>query len=356
VNRLPKKVSLVAQTAVAIREAISLGRWKRWMPGERELCSQLHVSRRTVRTALDQLCRDGLIKCSHGKRREIIDQHLVRLPSASSRVVFLTPAPLHKLTPFVIFLIDRLREHLAEEGFFLEIHSGRMPYSTRLSNELKKLAETLDPAGWILSQSTEQMQHWFYERGLPCIVVGSCYAGIKLPSMDTDLAAVCRHAAGQFLARGHRRLVLLNPNLGAAGDLKTEAGFYEALQKTQMKGVVANVIHHDGTQENICSRLDSLMQSDQKPTAFLVSRPSHVLTVVSYLLSCGFRIPQDVAVISRDDDSFLENVSPTVARYFTNPDAFASRLSRVVLDIVRGRRSVKEYKIMPQFVPGKTLG
>ena len=122
-TRLPKKISLVAQTAVAIREAISLGRWKRRLPGEHELCSQLHVSRRTVRAALDQLCYDGLVKCCHGKRREIINQHLVRLPPASSRIVFLTPVPLQTLSPFGIFLIDRLREHLAEEGYLLEIHS-----------------------------------------------------------------------------------------------------------------------------------------------------------------------------------------------------------------------------------------
>jgi LacI family transcriptional regulator len=353
---LPKKISLVAQTAMAIREAISLGRWKRLLPGEHELASQLHVGRRTVRAALDQLCSDGVVKCCHGKRREIINQHLVRLPPASSRIVFLTPVPLQTLTSFGIFIIDRLREHLAEEGYLLEIHAGRVPYRAPVTNHLKNLAETLDPAGWVLSQSTEPMQRWFHESGLPCVVAGSCYPEITLPSVDTDFGAICRHAVGQFLARGHRQLVLLNPNPGAAGDLKAEAGFHEALQKTRAQGVTANIVNHDGTPANICARLNGLMQSDQPPTAFLVSRAQHVLTVLGHLLSCRFRIPQDVAVISRDDESFLENVVPTVTRYSRNPDVFASTLSRMVLEVVHGKPVMKEHKIMPSFVLGQTLG
>jgi LacI family transcriptional regulator len=194
------------------------------------------------------------------------------------------------------------------------VYSGRVPYRARVTDHLKNLAEMLDPAGWVLSQSTEPMQRWFHERGLPCVVAGSCYPEMTLPSVDTDFGAVCRHAVGQFLARGHRRLVLLNPNPGAAGDLKAEVGFHEALQKTHVQDVAASIVNHDGTPANICARLNGLMQSDQPPTAFLVSRAQHVLTVLGHLLSCRFRIPHDVAVISRDDESFLENVVPTVAR------------------------------------------
>ncbi|MCY2924778.1 MAG: substrate-binding domain-containing protein, partial [Planctomycetota bacterium] len=132
-------------------------------------------------------------------------------------------------------------------------------------------------------------------------------------------------------------------------------GFREALQRTRVQDVTANIVNHDGSPANICARLNGLMRSDQPPTAFLVSRAQHVLTVLGHLLSCRFRIPKDVDVISRDDESFLENVVPTVARYSRNPDVFASTLSRMVLDVVHGKQVMKEYKIMPSFVFGQTL-
>jgi DNA-binding transcriptional regulator YhcF (GntR family) len=116
--RVPQRPSLVSQTVDILKEEIRSGRWNKWLPGEHELCAQLHVSRRTMRAALDQLQSRGIVRCSHGKRRKIAS-FPAQKTTASNRVIFLTPAALHSMTPFAIFLIDRLRGHLAEEGYWL---------------------------------------------------------------------------------------------------------------------------------------------------------------------------------------------------------------------------------------------
>jgi DNA-binding LacI/PurR family transcriptional regulator len=353
---LPKKISLSTLTASAISDEINTGRWDQWLPGEHELAAQLHVSRRTVREALEQLRRDGVVKCNRGKRRQIVQRNVDQPKPASCRVVLLTPVPLHSMSPFSIFLIDRLREHLAEDGYLLEIHVGRDPYRARLPQRLKKLEETLHPAGWVLMQSTEAMQRWFAQRRLCCVVVGSCYPRVELASVGFDFAAVCRHAVGQFLARGHRRIVLLNPKVRAAGDMKAEAGFLEAIKSTRVENVAAEIVHHDGTVRNICSRLDGLLRMSDRPTALLISRGHHVLTVLGHLSVCKLRVPEDMTIISREDDSYLESVVPSLTRYSGNPELFATKLSRVVLNAVRGDKRALESRIMPTFIPGETLG
>lgn len=355
-NRLPRKISLSVQTAMVIREEIAVGRWAQWLPGEHELSALLHVSRRTVRLALDQLTRDGVVKCQPGKRRRILRHKALQPKRARSRVVFLSPLPLSSMNRFTIFIIDRLREHLAEEGYLLEIHASRDPYRTRLPQQLKKLEETMHPAAWVLAQSTDSMQQWFAHSKLPCVLVGSSYSGVALPSVDFDYAAVCRHAVGQFLARGHRRIVLLNPLSLGAGDMKGEAGFLQAVKNTSASNVEATIVHHNGTVADICSRVDALMRMADRPTALLVSRAYHVVSVLGHLLVCRFRVPQDVAIISRDDDSYLENVVPSLTRYSGNADLFASKLSRVVLEIIRREKPATEHRLMPKFFPGQTLG
>ena len=354
-KRLPQKTSLVTQTAAIIREEIESGRWTKWLPGEHELCAQLHVSRTTLRGALDDLARQQVIKSQQGKRREITLRKSSPRKSKSNRVVLLMPDPLQGML-FRAYIVDRLREHLAKEGYLLETHVSRIPYRARSAQELEKLATMLHPAGWVLMGSSELLQRWFADHRLPCVIAGTRFEGVRLPSVDVDYGAVSRHAVGQFVSRGHRRLVLLNPHPGAAGELVTEMEFQKAAAEVKARHIEATVVRHDGTLRNICSRLEALMSRREPPTAFLVSRARHALTVFCYLTQNGFRIPQDVALICRDHETFLEDVVPTMARYYNKPSSFTARLSRTVVEMVHGSYRIIDHKIMPDFIPGETLG
>jgi len=356
-NRLPQRLSLVAQTAAVLKDEIKAGRWTKRLPGEHELCSLLHVGRVTVRSALSQLQREGWLRTSQGKRRELVGRRRIPAARPSDRVVLLTRVRLANLQPFTVFWIDGLREHLAEEGYHLEIHEHPACYSGRPERALESLASRLHPAGWVLSQSTARMQRWFCERASFCVITGSRHEGVNLPSVDKDYRAISRHAAGAFLARGHRQLAFVGPGFGLAGDHESEEGFKEGVEKSQTPDANGIILHHKGTVADICAKLDAALRRSSPPTAFLVSRPNHVLTVMSHLLGCGLRFPANVALISRDDDSFLENMVPSVARYVSNPSVFARTISNVVVEFVRGGVvTPKEHRMMAEFVPGRTLG
>lgn len=355
IRRLPQKTSLVTQTAAVMLEEIAAGRWTRWLPGELELCQQLHVSRTTLRGALDQLSRQGLLKCHQGRRREITAKKPPSRKTKSNRVVLLMPDPMQGMLVRA-FLVDRLREHLAKEGYLLETHVSRVPFRARSVREIEKMATMLEPAGWVLMGSTELLQQWFCERHLPCVIAGTRYEGIQLPSVDVDYGSICHHAVGQFVARGYERIVLLNPDAGSAGELVTEIEFQNAARSTSTRNIKALVIRHNGTAENICSRLSTLMTRRRPPTAFLVSRARHALTVLCYMQQHRFSIPGDVAILSRDHETFLEDIVPSMARYYNKPSAFAERLSRTVTEMVRGTNRTVDHKIVSDFVPGDSLG
>jgi LacI family transcriptional regulator len=266
------------------------------------------------------------------------------------------PAALEALNPFVLFLVDRLRQHLAEEGCRLETQASPALYRARSPLGLEALSRTLHPAGWVLLHSTERMQRWFAARFLPCVVAGSRYADIRLSCVDMDYEALCLHAVNQLISRGHRQLVLVNPHAAAAGDTRTETGFLQVVAQQKAGGIQAEVIKHDGTVSGICLRVDALRARAQPPTAFLVSRAPHFLTVLTHLLSQRVQVPGQAALISRENDTALEAVVPTVARYSLNPTAFAADASRLVMNMIRGTGRIEECKIMPNFIRGETLG
>jgi LacI family transcriptional regulator len=356
-NRLPQRLSLPAQTVAILKEEIQGGRWCKWMPGEYELCRQLRIGRQTLRAALVQLQKEGWVRSRQGKRRQIVARQGWLAPAASGLVVLLTPNPMQLLRPFTVLWTNELREHLAEAGYNLETHGSHAFYGQGWAANLEVLVRQVRPVGFVITATTEKMQRWFCDRGMPCVIAGSRHPGIDLPCVDGAYRAICRHAAGQFLARGHVGLILLNPESGSAGELESEAGFNEALAQTGHADVQASVVHHDETVAQIRRKVDALLRQERPPTAFLVSRASNVLPVMGHLMSRGLRLPKDVALISRDHEPYLERVLPSVARYIISPSAMANMMAKAVLKALQGRMPTPaDGHIMPEFTQGDTLG
>ena len=353
---LPQRTSLVIQTAAALRGGIAAGEWAGHLPGELELCERLHVSRVTLRTALRQLTREGLVRSHQGSRREIIARGKSRRPAATPRVVLLSPVPAHAMPAPEMFWVDALREKLAADAHPLEIHTNLTCYSAHPEDALQALADELRPAAWVLYLSTPAMQRWFAAQGLPCVVSGSVHPGISLSALDVDYAAVGRHAVGMFAAHGCRQLALLMPRSEQAGNWESERGFTEAGRRLAGPKSRTRVIHHDGSVAGICAAVDAALAGPERVDGLFIAKPAHVITVASHLGRRGVRIPVDVSLISRDDDPFLSHLVPEVARYTRNPELFARKLSRMALALADGGAGrSRAVRLMPDFTPGGTL-
>ncbi len=347
-----KRQSLVAQSVAILREYVMARCAGEPLPSERVMCAQLGISRMTLRAALGRLEEERLIKGGKGRRHRIAGpQAGGRGPDSSRDVIVLSPVPLQAVDPRVLFWIDELREAVAKEGYRLEFQQRATFYGKNPARVLEEVVSQVRPAAWLLYLSTHAMQTWFSARGLPAIIPGSCYPAVQLPSVDVDYRATCRHAVGRFLAHGHRCLALINPRSEAAGDIESEAGFQEA-----GAAVETLVAQHDGTVAGVCAQLGRLLQRKVPPTAFLVSRPAHALTTLGYLVQRGIKFPREAVLIARDHDSFLEYAVPSLARYQVDPVLFAHKLSRLVLEIASGGDArARDYRILPNLIPGQTL-
>ena len=352
----PYRSSLVAETVKMMHRAIETGVWQDHLPGERTLCAQWQISRPTLRAALEGLRRDGLLEVAHGRRTRVLARKPVHQPR-SLTVGLLSPEPLHAMPPFVLLWVDELRSQLASAGHLLHVHVGRASFGRRNpAGALAALVEDAPAAVWVLYQTTDAIKRWFAGHHLPCMVVGSGVPGIELPTVDRDYRAVCRHAVGLLAGRKHEQLALLIQQQQYGGDLESEAGFHEGLAVTRKRGVTGRVLRHDGTQSGLCRTLDEMLQRKPIPTALLVARSSYALTALTHLLKSGVRIPQDMALLCRDDDTFLDSTIPRMARYVVSPSTFASRVFRMVMQMVKhGNVRVSDVRVMPAFAARESL-
>lgn len=352
---IPQRSSLVTETVRVLREAIASGRWSDELPGERRLCEEWHISRPTLRAALTQLETEGLVTIAHGKPTRVSEGAITQAsrPAGTLTIGLLSPEPLHAMPPFVLLWVDELRSQLASEGHLLQVHVGRAwSGGKNPARALQSLTATVPAAAWVLYRSTQAMQEWFAQKQVPCVVVGSVFPGLSLPSVDRDHRAVCRHAVGTFAARGHQRLALLIQEPQYAGDRESEAGFEEGLRAAAGSGVTGHIQRHDGSREGLLKALDRLVtQAKQRPQGLLIARTSSALTVCTALLQRSLRIPQDIALICRDDDTFLDETMPQISRYSVSAATFAKRIYR----LIRQPTTKGDSKVMPEFLRRDSL-
>lgn len=351
---VPPRPSLITHSADFLREALRGGEWQGVLPSERTLCTRMRISRPTLRAVLSQLEHEGVIGPVVNKRRHLPSAPSSVGKSAASRLIaLLTPVPQQAMPPFVLFWVDALRELLAEAGYQLEVHASPHCFTSKPAGGLKKLALRVPSAAWVMFRSTPAMQRWFIEQKLPAIVAGSCAVGMELPSVDLDYRATCRHAAAMLMQKGHRRIALLLPDSAHGGDAESALGFREAFAG---RDASPSVLPHHETAEKVIESLNEALKRRPAPTAFLVARSIHTLTVVTHLLRLGHKLPRDFAIVSRDDDAFLDHLVPKVTRYSADAVKFAKRLARLVLELAQtGHTSTKPVRLMPDLRRGETV-
>ncbi|AWI09527.1 substrate-binding domain-containing protein [Ereboglobus luteus] len=353
----PQRNSLELQTATILRKQIAQGAWTEWLPGERELGETLQVSRYTVRAALAQLRKDGVIATEKGVGNKIARRRgRGKAAIPGSNVGLLVCGEFHQLLPTHIFWIDQLRVMLDARGSRLHMVDGRAYARANPARALKKLAQQNPHSCWILLLSSEAVQAWFQKNAIPCVVAGSTYVGIDLPCCDLDYRAACRHAADMLLRRGHRRITLLIKRSRRAGDILSEAGFEEAFARTAVENASPVIRHHNSTVEGVAETVRQLMTQKTPPTALLVADPFDYLTVASCLAKLGLDVPRDVSVISRDGESCYHYMLPRPSCYAANMRLFARALLGAITPALSGGQlAVRVHYLMPEFTEGASV-
>jgi len=350
-------VSLAHQVADLIKIGIESNRWMHWLPGERALVEELGVSRRTIRQALIMLRSSKLIRCETGKGYKILPRQKSPSQGSSTKGVGLlisSAVELHRT--FTNLWINELRSYLAKHGLALRVFSGKKYYSGSPEKTLGNLVRNEPQKAWVITESNSKIQNWFESNRINSVIVGSPHGETKIPSVDLDYRAVGRHAAGEFLRAGHRILAIMIGNPARGGDTECLAGFNEGVEAHRTDPVKSLVTRHTLSPESIFRSVQVLMGRKTTPTAMLVGNSPHYLAVHTALCGLGLRIPEDIALISRDDDPYLRFVHPEPSRYSCPPAQMAKHIGRRVLKTheVPATKQLSD-KLMPIFIDGATL-
>jgi len=355
---LPKRTSLVNETAETLKQWITDGELREFLPGEMRLKTMLRVGRNTLRLALKVLEDEHWISSTaQGKQRRVQRNHLHPLAAASERrlpVTFLSPFP--TVDRIILLEMEDLQMHLAEQGRELRFIAPNIFNLKRPDRHLKRLVLDHPSAAWVLHFVTEPIQRWFEQQAIPAFLYGGPYSGVNLPYVVNDWESAAFHAGLQLGRHGHRSIALLAYEKPLPGVSATERGLRRGLAtvKTETELLVLTT----GTSpQSAAWTLETAFRSEKKPTALVFCSSSHLLTCFSWLISKGIAVPADVSLVCIPSDSWFQELYPPVCHYVNNPHLFAHHIRKRVMELVdTGRIIGPSIRVRLEYRAGATIG
>jgi len=353
----PKRHYLAEDVASIILKEIEQGRWLDWLPSERRLLRSLSVSRLTLRQALRRLSSSGAVQVVPRRGYRILPARSGADKASHAREVgLLCPDPLFSYPPLIGQVMDGLRALCSEAEMHLEVFENRLFHTVSPEQILPDLVKSNPKGCWVLLMANRRMQEWFAKSHVPAVIYGNLYPRLNLPSVGFDYQAIILHATSTLLGKGHRNIAFLGYQPDSAGDQQSVEGFNKAIQTAGPTASGTTLWAEGDDIEGICRKVDRALRLAQPPTAFIVGRTHHYLTVATHLNRRGFRIPEDISLICRMEDMFLHFVRPEPATYHTNPENLTQKLFRAVSAVAAGDAApVRQAMIIPDFCPGGSV-
>jgi DNA-binding LacI/PurR family transcriptional regulator len=354
---LPKRNSLVHETAAALKKWITTGILSGVLPGELQLKARLGVGRDTLRLALQSLEEEGWVTPAvQGRQRRVQAEHLPARTTTEDRrpVSFLSPYSV--VDRIVLLEMEDLQVHLSEQGRGFHFLSPKIFHLKNPSHKLEHLVNEHPSAAWILYHTGGPVQHWFEQAGIPAFVYGSPFPDVKLPFVVNDWEAAAFHAGLQLLRYRHQFIGLLEDRDPSPGSLVVERGLRRALASARSPVRLA-VLKAGPSPVAVVRSLEQVFNQKLRPTALVLNSSIQLLTCFSWMVSRGIRVPAEVSLISPPSDIWFEDLYPPICYYRSNSKVFARHVALRVMELVEtGRVTRKSIKVRLEYRPGATIG
>ena len=305
------------------------------LASEHTLMQQFHVSRMTVRNALSALVAEGLVVTHHGK-----GSFCASTPGKKNIDVLLNMSD-HYFIPYYLQSISSVLEQNHAHLIAADTRNANPEIITRLHAIARQGSNGIIIQGcpkpdWEAAAFSEALTR-LKEKGIPVIVIDHAYPLEDVCTAAMDETGIGRMAADYLFRKGHRQVAAICVPQDALSERRF-AGFSEIFPDTLQ-------VFHSGEQHS--PLLDATAAG---VTAFFCYNDTVAQACMDRLKDEGYRIPEDVSIISVDNTilahaygiTSVAHAKTLIGEYAAEQILSACPQSKIFAPVLVERRSVRQ--------------
>lgn len=284
------------------------------LDSEKQLCKRFGVSRPSIRGALEELAREGLVVSLPGRGHYLTEQK--RAVSSPGVVVCLAgtlqPGSLWN-HPHVAGILNGLQDVLEQQGRRLLVEAR--------GSEQRQVRAIVQPylsdlAGLVLMplgpQTGEQMLSETPD--VPRVVVGRSVAEELAPSVSVDHVGSLDRATSALLNMGHTGIAFLEHSGASIAALQREKGYRRAMETRLGCVDESMVMGHVPPELSVIRRALGQLIARPDVTALLVtSLPGALASALQLAADAGRNVPGNLSIIAMDDSPQTTELTPAIS-------------------------------------------
>ena len=172
------------------------------------------------------------------------------------------------------------------------------------------------------------------DRSVPVMLVDRSFERTSLPYVCTDNYRGGVEATRILLQRGHRRIACIQGVPHSMPNRRRVQGYLDALRQAGLQEEA--IITGDAfSLENGYRQTKLAVAGPDRPTAIFALSNTILLGAVKAIRESGLRIPEDISVVSFDDNPYLDFLVPAITRIGQPVEEIGKTAVRLLLESIR---------------------
>lgn len=267
------------------------------LPGEYPLCEKFGCSRTTVRRAMVELEKKGLVYRRHGKGTFVHSVDAMQLKP----VGLLIKEPQKLAGDYFVELIRGCNSYLHSLGSQITI------ISQSPSQWSRELFSSLSGVIVVPAEVTDEDIKVFKERDFPYVVIME--SQLLGPKVNMDVEQISYDLTKLLLDKGHRKIALISGNFEHTDRFKRN-GIAKALGEygISLKDVDDIAANYDSSKASLAA--EALIKKKDRPTAIIGFDDMIAIEVIKAARKAGLKLPSQLSVVGYNNTPMGSLIDP----------------------------------------------
>ena len=191
--------------------------------------------------------------------------------------------------------------------------------------------------GLLVAPVGKKWEHLNKNINIPVVLIDRYFQGNKIPFVATDNYCGSYEATSYLISKGHRYIACIQGLVNTSANTKRIDGFNKAIQDQKKLPIQTIILGNDYSVQNGYQSTKTLLQMKNIPTAIFALNNQITMGVMKAVHEAGLKIPEDISLLSFDDQPYFELLSPPISAIRQPIEAMGKKAVEILLGLIEGR-------------------